>query len=90
MPHSGSASTVSVAFDLHNRRLASSHFVRHPPPAEMTLDGNNESADRLFHAGRHGHSDLRHARPGALPDFLDGRCDNRGSTFRMMEFHAHF
>ena len=25
-----------------------SHFVRHPPAAEMTLSGDNESADRLF------------------------------------------
>src|ERR1700758_767973 len=43
-----------------------SHFVRHPPPAEMTLSGDNESADRLFQGGRHGCSDLRHLRLRAL------------------------
>jgi hypothetical protein len=55
----------------------------------MTLSGDNESADRLFHAGRHRYSDLRHARLGALQISWIGDV-TIGVLYQDDEFHAHF
>ena len=54
----------------------------------MTLSTDNELADSLFHADPLGHNELRQAGLRAHSDFLKGRCDDRCSIVRVMEFHA--